>query len=112
MSKLPHEREMFAKFDILLIAIELFLIIHMFMGFRAGGQVQIEVSQMFLGGDFTAVFWTFVVGLGLVVPAILEIMEMKHIKVPYFIAPILVIFGGMLFRFIMVHAGQLSRWLY
>ncbi len=112
MSKSHKERLTFAKIDLLLIAIELFLIVHMLMGFRASTQVQIEASKLFLGGEFTAVFWVFVIGLGLTIPAILEILELKKFKVPYFIAPILVLMGGVILRFIMLHAGQISRWLY
>ncbi|MGF7137910.1 NrfD/PsrC family molybdoenzyme membrane anchor subunit [Roseimarinus sediminis] len=112
MSKSHVERLTFAKIDLLLIAIEIFLIIHMFMGFRASTQVQIEASQLFLGGEFTAIFWIFVMGLGLVIPAVLEIFELRHKKVPYMLAPILVLAGGLVFRFVMVHAGQISRWLY
>lgn len=112
MSKSHVERLTFAKIDLLLIAIEIFLIVHMFMGFRASTQVQIEASQLFLGGEFTAIFWIFVMGLGLVIPALLEIFELRHKKVPYMLAPILVLAGGLIFRFVMVHAGQISRWLY
>jgi formate-dependent nitrite reductase membrane component NrfD len=112
LSKSKAERHTFAKIDLLLIAIELFLIIHMFMGFRASSQVQIDASAMFLGGQFTAPFWVLVVGLGLVIPAALEILEMRHKKIPYMVAPALVLFGGLLFRFIMAYAGQMSRWLY
>jgi protein NrfD len=112
MSKSHTERLALAKIDLILIAVEIFFIIHMFMGFRASTQVQIEASNLFLGGEFTALFWIFVMGLGLVIPAILEIMELKNKKVPYMVAPILVIVGGLIFRFIMVHAGQISRWLY
>lgn len=112
ISKSSEERNFFARIDLMLIAIELFLIVHMFMGFNASTQVQIDAAKLFLGGEFTAVFWIFVGGLGLVIPALLEILEIKHFKVPYFIAPALVLMGGLIFRFIMVHAGQLSRWLY
>ncbi len=112
LSKSKKERHTFAQIDLLLIAIELFLIVHMFMGFRASSQVQIDASEMFLGGDFTAPFWVFVVGLGLVIPAALEVMEMRNKKVPYMVAPALVLMGGLLFRFIMAYAGQMSRWLY
>jgi protein NrfD len=112
MSKSHNERVGLAKIDLMLIAIELFLIVHMLMGFRASTQVQIEASKLFLGGDFTAVFWVFVIGLGLTIPAILEVLELKGRKIPYIIAPIMVLFGGLMFRFIMLHAGQMSRWLY
>lgn len=112
LSKSHAERLAFAKIDLMLIAIEIFLIVHMLMGFRASTQVQIEASRLFLGGEFTALFWVFVMGMGLVIPAILEIFELKGKKVPYIIAPIMVLAGGLIFRFIIVHAGQISRWLY
>lgn len=111
-SRNKEERHAFARIDLMLIAIELFLIVHLFMGFKASTQVQIDAANMFLGGEFTTSFWVFVVGFGLLIPAVLEVLEMRKLKVPYMVAPILVLTGGLIFRFIMVHAGQLSRWLY
>lgn len=82
------------------------------MGFMASNAVQIEAAQLFLGGEFTRAFWLFVVGLGLVIPAILEIIEMRGIKIPSFIVALLVLTGGIMFRFIMVEAGQSSSFVY
>jgi protein NrfD len=112
MSKDPAERKQFAKIDLVIIGIELFLIIHMFMGYLASTQVQIEAAKMFLGGQFTMSFWIFVVILGLLIPALLEILELRKIHIPALIPPILVIFGSFMLRFIIVYAGQVSRWLY
>jgi protein NrfD len=112
LSKNHEERLLFVKIDLMLIGIELFLITHMFMGFLASTQVQIDAAKLFLGGEYTAVFWVFVVGLGLVIPAILEIFELIKIKVPHYIPAILVLLGGLILRFIISNAGQLSRWLY
>ena len=50
LSKNPAERKQFARIDLIIIGIELFLIIHMFMGFLASTQVQIDAAEMFLGG--------------------------------------------------------------
>ncbi len=112
LSKNHEERANFARIDLMLIGIELFLIVHMFMGFLASTQVQIDAAKLFLGGPYTASFWVFVVGLGLVVPAILEIFELFKIKVPPAIPAVLVLFGGLMLRFILANAGQMSRWLY
>ena len=49
------------------------LITHMFMGFLAGSAAKIEAAELFLGGDFTVTFWAFVVVLGLIFPAVMEI---------------------------------------
>ncbi|MDD2965207.1 MAG: polysulfide reductase NrfD [Bacteroidales bacterium] len=112
MSKKASERHNFARIDLMLIGIELFLIVHMFMGFLASTQVHIEAAHLFLGGPYTVPFWLFVVMLGLVIPALLEFLELRGFHMPYFIAPVLVILGGLIFRFIIAYAGQASRWLY
>lgn len=112
ISKNPEERRFFAKIDLLLIAIELFLIVHMFMGFLASTQVQIDAAKLFLGGPYTAVFWIFVVSLGLIIPAILEFMELRKYHIPILIPALLVLIGGIVFRFVFAYAGQASRWLY
>ena len=112
LSKTHKERRMFSTIDLVLIAIELFLIVHMIMGMMAGSQVQIEASELLLGGEFTITFWVFVVILGLIFPAILEIFELIGFKVPAIAPAVLVIIGGLVFRFVMIDAGQLTRFLY
>jgi len=112
ISKSHFERMSLAKIDLMVIGIELFLIIHMFMGLLASTQVQIDAAQLFLGGEYTAPFWIFVVLIGMIVPAILEILELRKYHVPAVIAPVLVLFGSLMLRFIIAYAGQTSRWLY
>jgi len=112
ISKNPAERLQFARIDLVLIGIELFLIVHMFMGFQASTQVQIEAAGLFLGGEYTTTFWIFVVLLGLLIPGLLEIMELKKYHIPAIVPAVLVIFGSLMLRFIIVYAGQVSRWLY
>ncbi len=112
MSKDHAERALFSKIDLILITAELFFIIHLFMGFLASTQVQINAAELFLGGEFTVTFWVFVIILGLVFPGILEILELRGYKVPVAVPAILILFGGLMFRFIMVEAGQITRYLY
>jgi formate-dependent nitrite reductase membrane component NrfD len=111
-SKRKGERVNFAKIDIMLIGIELFLIVHMFMGFLASTEVQIEAANLFLGGQYTAPFWIFVVIIGMIVPAVLEFLELKKFHIPHVIPVVLVLFGSLMLRFVFAYAGQLSRWLY
>ena len=111
-SKNHEEKLNFAKIDLGLIVIELFFIIHLFMGALAGTQVHIEAAKLFLGGPYTTSFWIFVVLLGLVIPAFLEILELRKYKIPSMLSALLVIVGGLILRFIVVDAGQASRWLY
>jgi formate-dependent nitrite reductase membrane component NrfD len=112
LSKSKEERMQFAKIDLVFLGIELFLIVHMFMGFLASTQVQIEAAQLFLGGPYTMSFWIFVVILGMLIPAILEIMELGKYHIPAVLPAVLVLFGSLMLRFIIVYAGQVSRWLY
>lgn len=112
LSKSIKERHLFGKIDLVLIIIELALIVHMIMGYYAGSQVQLEAMQLLVGGEFTLMFFGFVVLLGLLIPAILETIELIGYKVPVIVPAILVILGGLIFRFIMIEAGQLTRYLY
>ena len=82
------------------------------MGFLAATEVQIEAAQLFLGGEFTTIFWVFVVILGLVFPAVLETLELAGYRVPIWIPAVMILFGGLVFRFVMVEAGQITRFLY
>ena len=112
ISKNHKERRLIGRLDLLFIAVELFFIVHMIMGFLAGSQVQIDAANLFLGGQFTVPFFVFVILLGLLLPAVLETLELIGYKVPILIPAILVLLGGLIFRFIMVEAGQITRYLY
>ncbi len=111
-SKNREERLLFTKIDLIILGTELFLIVHMFMGFLASTQVQIEAAGLFLGGEYTMVFWIFVVVLGIIIPAVLDLMELRGKHIPALIPGVLVLMGSFAFRFVFVFAGQVSRWLY
>ncbi|HDJ33190.1 MAG TPA: nitrite reductase [Bacteroidetes bacterium] len=112
MSKNHTERKVFGRIDFLLIVIELFFITHMLMGFQASTEVQIQAASLFLGGDFTVSFWVFVIVLGLVFPGVLEVLEIRGYRIPVAIPALCILIGGLIFRFIMVEAGQVTRYLY
>ena len=82
------------------------------MGYNAGPEVQLESIHLLLGGEFTVMFFVFVVILGLIVPGIMEALELFGFKVPVAVPAILILIGGLVFRFVMVEAGQLTRYLY
>ena len=112
ISKDEKERKVLSRIDLVLIFIEIFLIVHLFMGFLAGSQTSIEAANLFLGGEFTVSFWVFVVLIGLIFPALFESLEIWGFHIPKWIAPVMILFGGIMFRFIMVEAGQITRYLY
>ena len=112
LAKTAKERHLFSKIDLGLVIIELGLIIHMLMGMYAGSEVQLEAMQLLIGGEFTMMFFGFVIILGLIVPAIMEMLELGGFKIPVAVPALLVLLGGLILRFVMVEAGQITRYLY
>ena len=111
-SKNHFERRLLSKIDLALIALELALIIHFLMSMYAGSAVQLEALDLLVGGEFTVMFFVFVVILGLIFPALLEGIELMGYKVPVAIPALLILMGGLIFRMVMVEAGQITRYLY
>lgn len=98
-----EEKQFYVKIDVLLISIELILILLMILSMIWGTLFQQQAVKMFLGGHFTATFWgVFVIG-GLVLPLILEIMELRKIHIPKQVPAFLVLLGGLIFRIIMLY---------
>ena len=67
-----------------------------------------------IGGDYQMAgmsymlwFWGIFVALGLILPMLLEFLEAVgvHIRFPQ-LAPVLVLLGGLVLRFLIVFAGQ------
>lgn len=107
-----QEKNLFNKITLLLLFIQLFLFAHMILGYYAGSEVQLEAIQLLIGGEFTIMFVGFVLILGLIVPFIIEVLSVYGYKIPAIIPATLIVIGGLVFRFVMVDAGQLTRYLY
>jgi len=110
IGKDPAERHMLAKADNGFLIAELIIIILMIIGFVSSSKVHIDAARLILSGPFTAVFWVFVVFIGIIIPFIIQILSVNN-KIPHTnVAPILVMIGGLILRFIVVYAGQYSHW--
>ena len=107
----PAEKEQMAWLDNLFLTIELGLIAFFLIGLRSSTEAHAEAARLFLGGPYTAVFWVGVVGLGIVLPLVIQSLAVAHRVGHTPIAPVLVLLGGLALRFVIVHAGQLSHWL-
>ena len=99
-----------AWLDNLFLVIELALIGMLLIGLASSTAAHAEAAGLVLGGPYTAVFWVGVVGLGIVVPLVIQSLAVTHRIIHTPIAPILVMLGGLALRFVIVSAGQYSRW--
>ena len=103
------------RVDLIFMFLELFLIIP----FVIHGELSVlsarEALGMIMGGPYTLPFWGGVVALGILFPMLLEATELvgasHRLPKPLeafvrYGAPLLVLFGGYLLRWVFVHAGQ------
>lgn len=111
-AKTTVERKLFNKILLGLILLQIALISHMILGYYSGSAIQLEAVQLLIGGSFTFMFIGFVIVLGLIIPFILELLTFQGYKIPVIIPVLLILLGGIIFRFVMVDAGQISRYLY
>ena len=110
IAKNVHERELLAKADNGFLVIELFVIAMMIIGLLTSSHVHMDAALLLLSGNFAATFWVFVIGLGIVIPLFIQLLAVNH-KIHHTpVAPIMVIIGGIILRFVIVYAGEFSHW--
>lgn len=112
MSPKHQEIRYFTRIDLGLIAVEAVLLILFIIGMATSSTQHQDALGLILGGPLTAAFWVLIMGMGLFLPAFLETMELKGKRIPSFIGAGFVLLGGLILRFIIVEAGQLSSWLH
>ncbi len=110
IAKDVYERELLAKADNGFLTLELIVVGLLLIGLLTASSAQKEAAQLLISGSFASVFWVFVVGLGMVIPLFIQLLAVNH-KVNHTpVAPIMVIVGGLILRFVFVYAGQYSHW--
>lgn len=110
----PHEgeRKLFTRIDVVLILVELGLVALFVINLATGSAKQIEALHCCVtGGPYTAAFWVLFVGIGLLVPLLLEFLEIRGFGHSLaFVAAALVLVGGYTLRHVMLEIGQKSTW--
>jgi protein NrfD len=106
----PGEREMLARADIGFLTTELVILGLFLIGLATSTRVHGEAADLLLTGDFAPAFWVFVVGIGIALPLFIQSLAVRHNIAHTPVAPILVILGGLVLRFVIVNAGQVSHW--
>jgi protein NrfD len=110
IAKDKEESRLLARADNLFILFELLILGLFIINLLSSTQAHINAVKIILTGPYAAGFWVFVVGLGLVVPLLIQSLAVSHRIKHTVVAPILVIVGGLILRFVIVNAGLLSHW--
>jgi formate-dependent nitrite reductase membrane component NrfD len=101
-----EEHRLLRNIDLGAIGLELFLLAVFLIGLVTGGADARAAAAVLMGGDYTAVFWALVIIAGLLVPLLIEMIEMKKRLSPTLFAPAFILVGGLALRWILVLAGQ------
>lgn len=110
IAKEEDERKMLAKSDNMFLMFEFVVIFLLIVGFLSSDEVHIEAVKMLISGSYSSLFWVFVVGMGIVIPLIIQFSAVNEKIRHTSIAPIMVIIGGLILRLVIVYAGQSSHW--
>jgi protein NrfD len=105
-----EERELLARSDNVFLVIELFVLGLFLIGLLSSSQAHVTAARLVLGGPFTAAFWVLVVGVGIVIPLLIQLLAVSHRIQHTPIGPLLVMAGGLALRFVVVAVGQVSHW--
>lgn len=107
----PAERHLFSRIDLGLIVAELAVVALFFIDMLDGSALQQSAIGHLLGGDQTRIFWIGFIGIGLLVPLLLEAATFgRSVAVVVSVAAVLVLGGGYLLRDIAVKTGQETTW--
>jgi protein NrfD len=110
---LAHDRgehDALVRADNRLLLAELVTIVLFLVGLSSSTSAHKAAAGLFLGGAYTSVFWVGVVGAGIVTPLIVQSLVIRRRVAHTIVAPMLVLAGGLLLRFVVVSAGQFSHW--
>lgn len=105
----PRTAVSLVKADLAFLAIELVLIGLLFIGLLSSSASHAAAAGLLVSGKYATVFWGVVIVAGILVPLLLQWLELGH-RIPHTVVPaILVLAGGFALRWVMVGAGQASH---
>lgn len=93
------------------ITVELLLLALFLGGLLTSTGAHQQAAQLLLTGPWASPFWVVVVGMGLLVPLLLQFLQAQHKIRPTIVPALLVLGGGLALRIILVAAGQASHWI-
>ncbi len=112
------EARLLFSLDIVLIVLELFVVLPYLIHGALSPLAVREAIGLVMGGPFTFSFWVLFFTLGLLLPLALELWEMRPVllarqalhpgRAVAALSAVLVLFGGLVLRYVFVFAGQVS----
>ena len=112
LAKEKAEKHWYVRMDIGLIIAELVVVALLLINLATGSEQHLKALAFLttLNG-YAVVFWVLFIGLGLLVPLVVEYRELvKEHRVLALLGPVLVLLGGYLLRHITVNLGQETSW--
>ncbi|MCM2322796.1 MAG: polysulfide reductase NrfD [Oligoflexia bacterium] len=106
-----REHRFFSRVDLFVVLVEILLLFLLGFSMFTSTATQQAAVHLITGGELTHLFWIFFFALGLALPLFIELMELRGAHVNRRVAPGLILFGGLMFRVVVVKAGQLTSWI-
>ena len=114
-----HSSYLLTASDVMLIGFELMVIfLFLMFAYLTVGDVKHAVSVILFGGSLATMFWFWVVFIGLLAPALIELIyvvprllyhrEFAAPRVVELVVPVAVLIGGFMLRYVVVVAGQIT----
>ncbi len=113
-----RERKILYSVDVVLILFEIFLVIPYILHNSLSTASQSASLDLILGGEFSGLFWYGFVAVGLLIPLVMETIDLipeisrrqktSHSLFLGYLSAVMVLAGGFLLRYIFVYAGQAS----
>ena len=95
--------------DLAFLAVELVLLGLLLANLFSSSASHAAAGSLLVSGAYAPAFWLLIVAAGLLVPIVLQGLELAHC-IPHTVVPaILVLVGGLALRWVMVSAGQASH---
>jgi len=94
--------------DVFFLVVELILIGLLLANLLMSSASHIEAASLITIGSYAWHFWGVIVVAGVLLPIVLQALELSH-RIPHTVVPaLLVLVGGYTLRWVMVNAGQAS----
>jgi formate-dependent nitrite reductase membrane component NrfD len=111
---------MIHSIDFTLMVFSIIAVFLFILGLYVSPRSSVAAVHLIMGGEFTLLFWTLVVGVGILLPLFLEVYELIphyiwHVELrehnPWIsgVITISVLIGGFAMRYIIIYAGQMAQ---